>query len=59
MARPPRPADEVRSQVLQLRLTAAERAALEKGAEAAGEQLSEFIRGSAMERAARLRKGAK
>jgi len=54
MVRPKKPADEVRSQVLQLRLTAVERAAMERGAEAAGEQLSEFIRRAAMERAESL-----
>jgi uncharacterized protein (DUF1778 family) len=51
MVRPKKPADEVRSQVLQLRLTVGEREAMERGAEAAGEQLSEFIRRAAMERA--------
>jgi uncharacterized protein (DUF1778 family) len=53
MARPPKPLDEVRSQVLQLRLTVGEREALEHAAARAGESLSEFIRRSAMERAAK------
>jgi len=51
MVRPNKPADEVRSQVLQLRLTVGEREAMERGAEATGEKLSEFIRTAAMERA--------
>lgn len=51
MVRPNKPADEVRSQVLQLRLTVGEREAMERGADAAGEKLSEFIRTAAMERA--------
>jgi uncharacterized protein (DUF1778 family) len=50
MARPPKPADEVRSQVLQLRLTVGEREAMQKGADEAGETLSEFIRNAAMDR---------
>jgi len=50
MVRPKKPADEVRSQVLQLRLTVGEREAMEKGAEAVGEQLSEFIRRAALDR---------
>lgn len=52
MARPPKPADEVHSQVLQLRLTAAERAAMEAGAERAGKRLTQFIREAALEKAA-------
>lgn len=52
MVRPPKPANEVRSQVLQLRLTIDERASLEAGAERAGEQLSQFIRNAALEKAA-------
>jgi len=55
MVRPKKPVDDVRSQVFQLRLTAAEREAMERGAEAAAEQLSEFIRRAAMERAESLR----
>lgn len=51
MVRPPKPADEVRSQVLQLRLTIGERAAMESGAERAGEQLTQFIRKAALDRA--------
>ncbi len=53
MARPQKPADEVRSQVLQLRLTVDERATMESGAERAGEQLSQFIRNAALEKAAK------
>lgn len=51
MARPPKPADEVRSQVLQLRLTANERAAMADGAKKAEETLTQFIRVAALERA--------
>lgn len=53
MARPPKPTDEVRSQVLQLRLTANERAALATGAKKAEETLTQFIRVAALERAAK------
>jgi len=53
MVRPPKPADEVRSQVLQLRLTVDERAAMEAGAERAGQKLSDFIRRAALEKAAK------
>lgn len=53
MARPRKTADEVRSQVLQLRLTAGERMAMEEAAAKAGESLSEFIRRAALERAAK------
>lgn len=52
MVRPPKSANEVRSQVLQLRLTIDERASMEAGAEQAGEQLSQFIRHAALEKAA-------
>ena len=45
--------------MLQLRLTAAERAAMEAGAERAGEQLSQFIRGAALEKAERAAHPAK
>ena len=57
MARPPKPADEVRDKVLQLRLTAGERKAMEEAAAKAGESLSEFIRSAGMERAAKQGKG--
>lgn len=56
MARPPKPADERRSDVLQLRFTPPERATLEAAAATAGVLLSEFIRGSALEDAAKVKK---
>ena len=59
MGRPPLPESERRSEVLQLRLTKGERKDMEVGAEASGEQLTEFIRGAALEKAARVaKKGA-
>ena len=59
MGRPPLPESERRSEVLQLRLTKGERKDMEAGADASGEQLTEFIRGAALEKAARVlaRKG--
>lgn len=51
MARPPLPDSERRSEVLQLRLTQAERSTLDAGADATGELVSEFIRTAALERA--------
>ena len=54
MARPPLPDSERRSEVLQLRLTSGERKAMEVGASTADEQLSEFIRGAALEKAEKL-----
>jgi uncharacterized protein (DUF1778 family) len=48
MARPPKPPDQVRSEVLQLRLTAGERATLEAGAERAKVTITEFIRSAAL-----------
>lgn len=54
MARPPKPADEVRSQVLQLRLTIGEREMLDAGAKLAGKQLTQFIRDAALDRAAKV-----
>ncbi|MGH8074948.1 MAG: plasmid mobilization protein [Lysobacter sp.] len=53
MARPPLPDSERRSEVLQLRLTKDERKDLDAGANAAGEQTSEFIRTAALVRAQR------
>lgn len=52
MPRPPKPESERRSEVLQLRLTKVERDTLERGASKHGEQLSEFIRSAALEKAA-------
>ena len=54
MARPPLPDEERRSEVLQLRLTKAERELLDAGAEAAEMLLTEFIRETALNRAKRL-----
>jgi len=54
MGRPPLPESERRSQVLQLRLTKGERKDMEAGADASGEQLTEFIRGAALEKASRV-----
>ena len=59
MARPPLPDSERRSEVLQLRLTKGERKDMEDGADACDEQLSEFIRGAALEKAERLIKKKK
>lgn len=55
MGRPPLPDSERRSEVLQLRLTKGERKGMEDGAAVAGEQLTEFIRGAALEKADRLK----
>jgi hypothetical protein len=46
MGRPPKPPDEVRAGVYQLRLTADERAEYDRAAERAGVNLSEWIRAS-------------
>lgn len=54
MARPPLPESERRSQVLQLRLTKAEREFLDEAAEALGVTITDLIRDSAMREAARL-----
>lgn len=59
MGRPPLPESERRTEVLQLRLTKGERRGMEGGAEAAGEQLTEFIRGAALEKAEKLTKKGK
>lgn len=56
MPRPPKPDHERRSEVFQVRLTLEERQLIEEGAGIAGEQLSEFIRTSALEKTQRLRK---
>lgn len=45
--------------MLQLRLTKGERRGMEGGADAAGEQLTEFIRGAALEKAEKLTKKGK
>ena len=45
MGRPPLPAGAGRDQFMQLRLTAAEKAAYKRAAKLAGEPLSEWIRG--------------
>ncbi|WP_425492552.1 plasmid mobilization protein [Lysobacter changpingensis] len=58
MARPPLPESERRTEVLQLRLTKGERKDLDEGAEASGEQVSEFIRTAALEKAKRVKKKA-
>ena len=52
--RPPLPDSERRSQILQARVTSAERETIEAGAEAAGETPAEFLRESALDRARRL-----
>lgn len=54
MGRPPLPAGERRTEVLQLRLTRDERASMEAGAKAADQVLSDFIRSSALDRAKAL-----
>lgn len=59
MVRPLLPESERRSEVLQLRLTKGERRGMEEGAAAAGEQLSEFIRSAALDKAERAIKKAK
>lgn len=63
MVRPLKPAEERRSYVLQVRWTEDERGRLENGAARAGEQLTEFIRSAALEKADKLstkpRKAAK
>jgi len=56
MARPPLPDSERRTEVLQLRLTKGERKDLDEGAEATGEQVSEFIRTAALDKAKRVKK---
>lgn len=56
MGRPPLPEHERRTEVLQLRMTKGERADMQDGADAAGEQLSEFIRNAALEKAERVTK---
>lgn len=48
------PASERRTEVLQLRLTKGERETLDEGAAEAGEVVSEFIRGAALDRAEAL-----
>lgn len=59
MPRPKLPEHRLRSEVLQLRLTIDERKKMKAGADSAGEQLSEFIRGAALEKAMRLQKTCK
>lgn len=56
MARPPLPESERRTEVLQLRLTKGERKDLDEGAEASGEQVTEFIRKAALDKAKRVKK---
>lgn len=51
MARPPLPESERRSEVLQLRLTKAERELLDRAAEALGIPVSELIRDAALRKA--------
>lgn len=58
MPRPPLPAAERRSEVLQLRLRVDEREQMDAGAELAGEPVTEFIRNAGLERAERLQKEA-
>lgn len=54
MARPPIPADERRDYIYKLRLNKGERTRLDAGAAAAEQPLSEFIRGAALDKAAKL-----
>lgn len=56
MARPKLPEEERRSEVLQLRLTKAERELMDEGAEALGVQVSEMIREAALAKAKRALK---
>jgi uncharacterized protein (DUF1778 family) len=54
MARPALPESERRSEIVQTRVTKEERKQLEVGAKAADEQVAEFIRGAALEKAERV-----
>lgn len=54
MARPALPESERRSEIVQTRVTKGERKQIEAGAKAADEQVAEFIRGAALEKAERL-----
>jgi uncharacterized protein (DUF1778 family) len=56
MVRPKLPADERRSEVLQIRLTKSERASMEAGAKRAGIGLSEFIRDAALSQSPKPRR---
>lgn len=58
MVRPKLPDSKRRSEVFQLRLTVAQREALDQAAEALQETLSDFIRGAALAKAKRVLKAA-
>jgi uncharacterized protein (DUF1778 family) len=54
MGRPPKPENEVKNNFLRIRLTDAERALLDKAAEAQGEETSTWLRTIALEKAKKL-----
>ena len=56
MGRPPKPPDEVRAEVYQLRLTVAERSEYDSAAKRSGKGLSEWIR-ACLSKAARRGSG--
>ena len=54
MARPPLPESERRSEIVQTRVTKDERQRIEAGAQVAEEQVAEFVRGAALDKADKL-----